>query len=78
MTGKTLLIDTLVERIASWPEEAQDEAIESLMSIEAKVGETYRTSPEERDAIRRGLADAERGNFVSADDLAAFFKRHGI
>ena len=36
MNARTLIIDALIERVASWPEKAQEEAVESLLSIEAR------------------------------------------
>jgi hypothetical protein len=33
---------------------------------------------ETRAAVREGREQARRGEFVSDDDMAAFFKRHGV
>ena len=33
---------------------------------------------ETRAAVRDGMAQARRGEFVSNDDMADFFKQHGI
>ncbi len=78
MNARTSIIDALIERVSSWPEQAQEEAVESLLSIEARHVGTYRPSREERAAILQGLAEADRGEFVSDADMAAFFKRHGL
>jgi predicted transcriptional regulator len=78
MNARTLIIDALIERVASWPEAAQEEAVNSLLAIEARHVGTYPTSPEERAAILRGLAEADRDEFVSDEEMAAFFKRHGL
>jgi len=78
MNARTLIIDALIERVASWPEAAQEEAVNSLLAIEARHVGTYWTTPEERAAILRGLAEANRGEFVSDEEMAAFFKRHGL
>jgi len=78
MSAKTLIIDALVERIATWPEEAQDQAVESLLSIEARYVGGYKMAPDERTAVLEGLAEADRGEFVSDEEMAAFFKRHGL
>ena len=78
MNSKALIIDALVERVASWPENAQREAVESLASIEARLVGAYQMSEEERNAVLEGLAQANRGEFVSEEDMAAFFKRHGL
>ena len=78
MNAKTLVIDALVERMASWPEKAREEAVESLLSIEARYVGGYRMSSDERSAVLEGLAQADRGEFVRDEEMAAFFKRHGL
>jgi hypothetical protein len=78
MNAKTLVIDALVERMASWPEKAREEAVESLLSIEARFVGGYRMSPDERTAVLGGLAQADRGEFVDDEETAAFFRRHGL
>ena len=72
------MIDGLIERIGTWPEELQEEAVRSLLALEARHIGAYRLSDDEREAIEEGLAQADRGEFVSDDDVAAFFKRHGL
>jgi hypothetical protein len=50
-------LEILLERVSTWPEEAQDEFVKSVADIESKHLGVYRLSDEERDAVRRGLAD---------------------
>ena len=38
----------------------------------------YRLSPDEAEAEREGQEQARRGEFVSADEVAAFYKRYGL
>ena len=56
--------------------EAEAEIIRSIVEIANRHQGVYCLSPEERAAIEEGLAQAERGEFVRDDDMAAFFKRH--
>ena len=44
----------------------------------AATADTYPINDEEWAAVREGLEQAERGDFVSDEELAAFFKRHGL
>ena len=71
-------LETLLDRVSTWPEEAQEELLEHAMEIESRQSGVYRLSDDERAAVKRGLEAAERGEFVSDEDMAAFFKRHGV
>jgi predicted transcriptional regulator len=71
------LAEEILGRIDAWPKEAQAELVQSLIDIEVKHFGTYRLSDEERAAVREGLAQAERGEFVPDEVMAEFFKRHG-
>jgi predicted transcriptional regulator len=70
------IVETILDRIADWPEEAQAELIQSMVDIEKKHLGVYRLSDDERAAVREGLAQAERGEFVPDDVVAAYFKKH--
>jgi hypothetical protein len=68
----------LIERVSALSEEAQVELFDSLAEIEAKYASVYRLSDEERAGIERGLRDLRDGKLVSDEDMAAFWKRHGV
>jgi predicted transcriptional regulator len=70
------IVETILDRIADWPEEAQAELIQSMVDIETKHFGVYRLSDAERAAVREGLAQAERGEFVSDDVVADYFKKY--
>jgi hypothetical protein len=38
----------------------------------------YRLSQAEEEAVAEGQAQARRGEFVSDEEMAAFYKRHGL
>jgi predicted transcriptional regulator len=40
--------------------------------------EPYKLTPQERDEIDAALAEAERGELASDDEVAALFKRFGV
>jgi predicted transcriptional regulator len=71
-------LETLIERVSALPEEAQDELLDIVAVIEARQSGVYELSDDERAAVRRGLEAAKRGEFVSDEEMAAFFKRHGV
>ena len=64
----------LIQKIAGWPEEDQQELADFAREIEACRTGVYALSDNERAAI----ADARRGAFASDAEAAAFWKRHGI
>jgi hypothetical protein len=76
MTKEQIAI--VLDRVRTWPEERQAYAAELLMLLEAQEEGPVRTSDEEWEAIQEGNTQAERGEFVSDADMAAFYKRHGV
>lgn len=64
----------ILRKVETWPEEDQEELAELAREIEARRAGVYTLSEEER----RIIAEARRGAFVSDEEAAAFWKRHGI
>lgn len=64
----------ILDHVASWPEEDQEELAEVAREIEARRTGVYVLS----DAERAVIADARKEEFVSDEEVAAFWKRHGI
>jgi predicted transcriptional regulator len=72
----TDLIETLLERVADWPKEAQAEVVKAIVDIETKYFGVCKLSAEERAAILAAKAQAERGEFASDEEVAALFNRY--
>lgn len=66
----------ILDRIAVWPKEAQEELVDAIVEIEAKHFGVYRLSDDEREAVREGLAQAARGQFATDEQIAAFYNRY--
>ena len=66
----------VLEHAATWPREDQEELAEFAREIEARRTGIYTMSDEERLAVARGLAEADRGEFVSDMQIAEVDKRH--
>ena len=66
----------LLERVASWPQEDQDEFAEAAAEIEARRIGIYRLSDDERVAVRRGMDAARRGDFAPDEEIEAFYQLH--
>lgn len=69
-------LQNLLERIATLPDELLAEVEQSVDEIERWRGDVFRLTDEERAAVRNGMAAAQRGEFVSDEELAAFYRRH--
>jgi predicted transcriptional regulator len=70
-------LQNLFERIAALPDELLDEIARSIDEIERWRGDVFRLTEEERAAVRKGMEAARRGEFVTDEELAAFYRRHG-
>jgi hypothetical protein len=68
----------LLERITSWPQEDQEELADLAREIEARRSGVYEPTPEEEAAIRQGIAELDRGEWVSEEEMRTFWKRCGV
>jgi hypothetical protein len=66
--------ENIVELMASWPAEDQEELSELAREIETRRTGVYRLSDEERAAIDA----ARRGPLAADDEVEAFWKRRGL
>ena len=69
-------IDSILDRVRTWPEERQEDAARILLAMEGQDTGTYRLSDEERAEIRAALEEVERGEVASDQEVAAVFNRH--
>lgn len=74
------MLDRILNRAGDWPEAAQQELARAAADIERRYFRSakYHATDVELAVIDEGLAQADRGEFVSDEDMAAFFERHGI
>jgi len=73
---QTKTLDALMERAASWPDEAQAELVRFMIDTEARHFGVYRLSEEEREAVRKGMEAARQGRFATDEEVAAVFARY--
>lgn len=69
------ILKEVMEHAETWPLEDQQELAEYAREIEARRTGVYMMSDEERVAVLQGLAEADRGEFVSDEILAEADKR---
>jgi hypothetical protein len=60
----------IIERIASWPEEDQEELAEIAREIEARRSGVYKATPDEL----RALDEAERSGIATDEEVEAAFR----
>ena len=75
MTAKTLR--DVLEHAATWPREDQDELAEYAREIEARRTGIYTISDDERVAVGKAIAQADRSEFMPDELVAEADKRHG-
>jgi predicted transcriptional regulator len=71
-------IKEFLDRIASWPAEDIEELDGYAREIEARRTGVYHLTEDEHAAIRKGLEQADRGEFVPDEVIAEINKRHGV
>ena len=70
------ILKEMIEHAETWPAEDQRELAEYAREIEARRTGVYSMSDDERAAVRKGLAEADRGEFVPDEIVAEADKRH--
>jgi hypothetical protein len=74
----TKLLDQAIAKAQTLPAEEQDALAIAMLSLTEGDASGYPIDDATRAAILEGLAEAERGEYVPDDIVAASDKRHGI
>jgi predicted transcriptional regulator len=69
-------IDSVLDRVRTWPPERQVDAVRVLLQMEAAGTEVYQLSEDELADIEEGLAEVRRGEFATDEEVAALFNRY--
>jgi hypothetical protein len=78
MKHMTKMLEEAIEKVRELPEADQDEAAAMLLSVPSKNAELVELDDETRTAVQVGRKQARDGEFVSDEDMAAFFRHHGV
>jgi hypothetical protein len=71
-------LKSLLGRVEDWPEQAQEEALQLLLTVEHEYAQPYELTADDKAAIDRSLENMRLGEFASdAEVSAAFRRRHG-
>jgi len=71
-------LKTLLERVETWSATDQEELAEHAAAIESRRTNVYVISDDEWSDLQEGLAQADRREFASDEQIAAANKRYGI
>jgi hypothetical protein len=78
LTVMTKLFDQAVEAVRGLPPDVQDDLARILLQLAGSDAEPVPLSAEERTAIARSKAAAERGEFATDEQVRATWAKHGL
>jgi predicted transcriptional regulator len=76
MADITKLMEKAIEKVRTLPAGDQDRVAIAVLSWAEE--ETIALDEETRAALREGLEQARRGEFVPDEEIEALWKRHGL
>lgn len=68
-------VKAMLDRVLTWPAEAQEEAVASLATIEEQIRALQTLSVDDREALSRSAEDVRQGKFATDDQVKEFFDR---
>jgi hypothetical protein len=71
-------LEDAIEKVRKLPEERQAYVAEVLEQIASAGSDPYTVPEEHRAAVLEGLAQAERGEFMNDDEMAALWRKCGL
>ncbi len=74
----TKQLKEILERVDSWPEKVQQEAVQTLLTIEERGTGIYHVSDEEWADMQEGIQQANRGEYASEEAVAKANKKLGL
>jgi hypothetical protein len=77
-TTMTKLLEQAITKVRELPDEDQEAVAAVMLSMAGADAPIVRLDDATRAAIREGIAQAERGDFVPDDVIEQADKRHGI
>jgi hypothetical protein len=79
IVAMTKLLDEALEAVRRLPSDDQDDIARAMMQLAGSdVAAPVVLSPEDREAIARSKAAAERGEFATDEQVRAVWAKHGL
>jgi hypothetical protein len=72
------ILEEAIEKVRKLPEERQAYVAEVLEQIAAAGSDVFTVPEGHREAVLEGLGQAERGEFMDDDEMAALWKKCGL
>ena len=76
--GVTKLLDQALEAVRKLPRDMQDDIARVVLQLAQEDTAPVALSSEERDAISKSKAAAERGEFATDEQVRAVWAKHGL
>ena len=74
----TKILEEAIEKVRRLPEDQHAHVAEVLEQMVAFGSDPFVVPESHRAAVLQGLAEAERGEYVSEEDIAALWKKCGL
>jgi predicted transcriptional regulator len=74
----TRLLEQAMETVSALPDDVQDELARILLQFAGVEQPPYVLTPEEDAELEASLAEAERGEFATDEDVRAMWAKHGL
>jgi predicted transcriptional regulator len=69
-------IAAILERVKTWPEDRQEDVVAVLLQMEAANDYEDDLTEEDWADLEEGLAEADRGELVSEEEMKVFFDKY--
>jgi hypothetical protein len=74
----TILLEQAVKAVRVLPDDVQDDLARMLLQLAGVEQPPYELTPEEAADIDASLAEAERGEFATDEEVRAVWVKHGL
>jgi predicted transcriptional regulator len=78
MQPMTKLLQQAFETVSVLPEETQDELARVLLQLAGVDQPLVELTPEEDAALEESIAQSERGEFATDEEIRAIWAKHGL
>jgi hypothetical protein len=74
----TRLLEQAIETVSALPDDVQDDLARMLLQLAGVEQPLYELTPEEAADIDASLAEADRGEFATDEEVRAMWAKHGL